>query len=287
MKRGANVTKTVLRRNLLENVAVIIILAVALIFFTFPFYWLVSTSFKVYYEQFSYPPTFIPGQIFLANYRIGLLDLWGIKGITDSSIVASLNTLLVLAIATPAAYSLARFKFKRSESLATWILSQRMLPPIAVAIPLFLIWKMVGWLDTYQALVLTYAVFNLPFAVWMMKGFFEDLPKDMEESAMVDGCSTLTAFVRVALPLTAPGLVATALFCFIFSWNEFLFAVVLTRWTVKTLPVVIPGLVYGHSILWGAICAVTLVGVLPAILIALFLQKYLVRGLTLGAIRGA
>jgi len=281
------VKKTVLRRNLLENAAVIMIVAVALIFFIFPFYWLVSTSFKVYYEQFSYPPTFIPGQAVLTNYRIGLVDLWGIKGITDSSIVASFNTLLVVAIATPAAYSLARFKFKRSESLATWILSSRMLPPIAVAIPLFLLWRMVGWLDTYQALVFTYAAFNLPFAVWMMKGFFEDLPKDMEESAMVDGCSTFTAFVRVALPLTTPALVATALFCFIFSWNEFMFAVVLTRWTVKTLPVVIPGLVMGHSILWGAICAVTLVGVLPEILIVLFLQKYLVRGLTLGAIRGA
>jgi len=287
MKRGVNVRKTALRRNLIENAAVIIILAVALIFFIFPFYWLVSTSFKVYYEQFSYPPTFIPGQAVLTNYWTGLVDLWGIKGITDSSIVASLNTILVLAIATPSAYSLARFKFKRSESLATWILSTRMLPPIAVAIPLFLLWKIVGWLDTYQGLVLTYAAFNLPFAVWMMKGFFEDLPKDMEESAMVDGCSTFTAFVRVALPLTAPGLVATALFCFIFSWNEFLLAVVLTRWTVKTLPVVIPGLVMGHSILWGAICAVTLIGVLPEILIVLFLQKYLVRGLTLGAIRGA
>ena len=279
--------KTVLRRNLLENAAVIMIVAVALIFFIFPFYWLVSTSFKVYYEQFSYPPTFIPGQAVLTNYWTGLVDLWGIKGITDSSIVASFNTLLVVAIATPAAYSLARFKFKRSESLATWILSSRMLPPIAVAIPLFLLWRMVGWLDTYQALVFTYAAFNLPFAVWMMKGFFEDLPKDMEESAMVDGCSTFTAFVRVALPLTTPALVATALFCFIFSWNEFMFAVVLTRWTVKTLPVVIPGLVMGHSILWGAICAVTLIGVLPEILIVLFLQRYLVRGLTLGAIRGA
>ena len=287
MKRGVNVRKTRSRSKLLENAAFIVILAVALIFFVFPFYWLVSTSFKVYYEQFSYPPTFIPGQAVLTNYWTGLVDLWGIKGITDSSIVASFNTLLVVAIATPAAYSLARFKFKRSENLATWILSSRMLPPIAVAIPLFLLWKIVGWLDTYQGLVLTYAAFNLPFAVWTMKGFFEDLPKDMEESAMVDGCSTFTAFVRVALPLTAPGLVATALFCFIFSWNEFMLAVVLTRWTVKTLPVVIPGLVMGHSILWGAICAVTLVGVLPEILIVLFLQKYLVRGLTLGAIRGA
>lgn len=270
-----------------ENILIGIILAIILSLFLFPFFWLVSTSFKVYYEQFSYPPTFIPGQITWTNYQKGLIDLWGIKGITDSSIVASLNTLLVLAIATPAAYALARFKFRRSESIASWILSQRMLPPIAVAIPLFLLWRTFGWLDTYQALILTYTAFNLPFAVWMMKGFFEDLPKDLEESALVDGCSTFQAFTKIALPLTLPGLVATALFCFIFSWNEFLFAVVLTRWTVKTLPVVIPGLVYGHAILWGAICAVTLVGIIPEIVIALILQKYLVRGLTLGAIRGA
>ena len=274
------------RSMVFESVAIALITAGALLFFMFPFYWLVTTSFKMYYEQFSFPPTFIPASFTLVNYRHGLIDLWGIKGIIDSFIVASLNTLLVLAIATPAAYSLARFKTKRSEDLATWILSNRMLPPIAVAIPIFILWKTLGMLDTYQALILTYTTFNLPFATWMMKGFFEELPRELEESALIDGCSTLSAFRRIALPLTAPGLVATALFCFIFAWNEFMFAVVICRWNVKTLPVVIPGLVYGHSILWGAIGGVTLVGILPEIAIALFLQKYLVRGLTMGALKG-
>jgi multiple sugar transport system permease protein len=142
------------------------------------------------------------------------------------------------------------------------------------------------WLDTYQALILTHSLVNLPFAVWMLKGFFEELPQELEEAALVDGCGRLGAFARVALPLVAPGLVATALFCFMFSWNEFLFALILGRSRVTPITVNIAGMIGGHEILWAEISAVSIMASVPIIVMAIVLQRYLVRGLTLGAVKG-
>ena len=266
-----------------KNVIAGIILAVSLFFFLFPIYWMVSTAFKVKAEFWSYPPIYIPTVLTLNNFLEGF-ELGGLESLKHSLIVASCNTVVCVILGSLAAYAIARYRIG-GDNLAFWILSNRMLPPIAFVIPLFLWFRTLKLLDTYPALILAYCTFNLPFATWLLIGFFEEVPKELEEAALVDGCSRLSAFWRVALPVAAPGLVATALLCFIFAWNEFMFALFLMR-EIRTLPVLIPCLIGGHEILWGAISAMGLLSIIPPVLIAILLQKYVIRGMTFGAIKG-
>lgn len=161
-----------------------------------------------------------------------------------------------------------------------------MFPPVAAALPLFFVFQKLKLIDTYYVLIIANTIFVLAFVIWMLKGYFEDLPTELEEAALIDGCSSARAFTLIALPLVAPGLVATTLFAFIFTWNEFLFALLLTRRAVRTLTVMIPSLVGGHEILWGEIAASGIVVIIPGVALALLLQRYLIRGLTLGAVKG-
>lgn len=248
-------------------------------------FWILATSFKGRGEYFTYPPVFIPKEFSFSHFTHALFELGGAKGILNSLIIASFCTIFSLAISAPAAYSLARFRVG-GEHLAFWILSIRMLPPIAVVLPIFLFYGKLHLLDTYRGMILIHAIINIPFAVWLLRGFIEDIPLSLEESALVDGCNRFQAFYKIALPLVAPGLVATALFSFIFSWNEFIFALILTRTKAIPITVVIPNLIGGHEILWAEISALALMASSPIIIFALFLQKYLIRGLTLGAVKG-
>lgn len=261
----------------------IFIIFILLIYLS-PIFWIITTSFKDRGEYFTYPPVFIPKQLDFEHFAHALINLGGAQGIINSLIIATFCTLFSLVISAPAAYSLARFRVG-GEHLAFWILSIRMLPPIAVALPIFLFYRRLHLLDTYQGMILIHAIINIPFAVWLLRGFFEDIPPALEESALVDGCNRFQAFYRIALPLVSPGLVATALFSFIFSWNEFIFALILTRTKAIPITVVIPNLIGGHEILWAEISALSLMASTPIIIFALFLQKYLVRGLTLGAVK--
>ncbi len=267
----------------------IAILVVALIFFMFPVIWMILTSFKRPDEYFTSPPVFIPRSFDLQNYvdamRMPPLGRGGIQGLRDSLIIALATTLVTLVIGTPAAYNLARYR-SGGQNLSFWILSTRMFPPVASALPLFLLFKQFSLLDTYLALIVANTIFNLPFAIWLLKGFIEDLPIDLEEAALIDGAGPFMAFWRITLPLIAPGLVATALFSFIFAWNEFMFALLLTRRAVRPLTVIVPSLVGGHEILWGQIAAIGTIAILPGIILSLLLQRYLIRGLTLGAVKG-
>jgi len=188
-------------------------------------------------------------------------------------------------VGAPAAYAFARFR-TGGENLSFWVLSTRMFPPVASALPLFLVFRFLHLLDTHPALIIANTIFNLPFVIWLLKGFFEDLPVELEEAAVIDGTTIFGAFRRVALPLVAPGLVVTALFSFIFTWNEFMFALLFTRREVRTLTIIVPSLVGGHEILWGEIAAVGVVAIIPNVTLALLLQRFLVRGLTLGAVKG-
>jgi len=265
-------------------ILIVLVLAFALVIFLSPIFWMVLTSFKEKGEYFTYPPVFISKTFDLSHFARGL-EIGGRKGITDSFIIASFATLLSMTVGALGAYSLARFRIG-GKNLAFWILSIRMMPPIASVLPLFLFYRFLRILDTYQALVITYSILNIPFAVWMLKGFFEELPAELEEAALVDGCGRFGAFYKVALPLIAPGLVATALFCFIFSWNEFFFALILSRSRVTPVTVAISGMIGGHEILWAEISAVATMASFPVIAIAIILQRYLVRGLTLGAVKG-
>ncbi len=265
------------------------VLAIALFLFMFPVVWMFLTSFKTESEYFAYPPVFIPHEFSLRNYvnamRFPPNGRGGLQGLRDSLIISLATMLVSVLVGSLAAYSLARFR-TGGENLSFWILSTRMFPPVASALPLFLIFKQIRLLDTYLALIIANTIFNLPFVIWLLKGFFEELPIELEEAALMDGCSLWGAFGRIALPLIAPGLVSTALFSFIFAWNEFMFALLLTRRNVRTLTIIVPSLVGGHEILWGEIAATGVMAIIPGILLSLLLQRYLVRGLTLGALKG-
>lgn len=260
----------------------------ALAFFLAPIVWMVLTSFKTQAEVFSTPPVFIPETFDLRNFVAALAPpprgSDALAAIIDSTVVSVLASLVSVAVGVLAAYSLARYRFG-GPHFAFWILSTRMFPPIATALPLFLIFRNLGLLDTHWALIIANTVFNLPFAIWLLKGFIEDIPKELDESATLDGASPFGAFWRIVLPLITPGLVAAGLFCFIFTWNEFMFALLLTRREVSPLTVMIPSLVGGHEILWGQIAAAGTVAIAPGVVLAITLQRYLVRGLTLGAVK--
>src|SRR5260221_6302944 len=189
-----------------------------------------------------------------------------------------------LVLGSPAAYAIARFQVGK-ENLAFWILSIRMFPQIATILPLFVIFRFAGLVDSYAGLILSYSVFNLPFAIWILKGFIQDLPREIEEAAKVDGASRFQIFRNIVLPLVAPGLVVVALFTFIFAWNDFAYAVIFSGSNVTPLPVVIAQFARGHEILLGPISAAAIIANVPALFLATFLRQYPNPRLTIGAIK--
>ncbi len=261
-----------------------LIVLAALAFFLLPVVWIFLTSFKDQGEVFSYPPVFLAKHF---NFRFYSATLGGAggKALKDSLIVASANTALALLVGVPTAYSISRFRVG-GQHLAFWILSIRMFPPVASAVPLFLLFRKYQLLDSYWALIIAYLTFNVPFVVWFVKGFFDDLPRDLEEAALVDGATRWRAFAGIAVRLAVPGIVTSALLAFVFSWNEFLLALFLTRSQVRTLPVALANLVGGHEIQWGDIGALTVIAIVPVVALALLVQRYVVRGLTFGAVKG-
>ncbi|HEU4875919.1 MAG TPA: carbohydrate ABC transporter permease [Pyrinomonadaceae bacterium] len=264
-------------------------LGAALVFALAPVYWMITISLKTEVDQFATPPPWFGFTPTLAHYYDAFVTRSFGDYLLNSAIVAVASTACALVIGTLAAYALARFQlpWNLNSHLSLWILSTRMFPAIVTAVPLFLMMRDVRLLNTRASLIIVYTAFNLPFVVWMMRGFFAELPRDLEEAALVDGDSRLGALVRIVLPLVAPGLAATAVFCLIVSWNEFLFALVLTQTdAAMTLPVGIAGRVTQFEIKWGVMSAAATVAVVPILVFALALQKYLVRGLSMGAVKG-
>ncbi len=262
-------------------------LGVGLIVALVPTLWLVTTSFKHEVDYLAYPPRLIPRDWTLDGYRV-LFQRNQLGHFFANSVVVTLaSTALSVLIGSMAAYSLARARlpFRLNGILAFWMLLTRMYPAIATAIPYFLIMRELHWLDTRQSLILTYTAFNLPFVIWLMIGFFEELPPELEKAAMVDGCNAWQRFWKIILPLSAPALVATAILSAVLAWNEFLFAVMLTRIEAKTLPVVMSGFITDKGMLWDQMTALGVITVLPVLIFALAVQRYLVRGLTLGAVK--
>jgi multiple sugar transport system permease protein len=213
-------------------------------------------------------------------YSQGMLDFT-----MNSVVVVGLTTLLALLIGTPAAYAFSRLRFRGSEKLSSTILSMRFMPPLAVAIPLFLMMKAIGLQDTYLGLILPYTSFSLPLVVWIMIGFFDEVPREIDDAALVDGCSHLAVLWRVMLPLVRPGLVTAALFGAIFIWNEFLVALyVIDSRDLETISLGAATLVSAQRpIDWNIAAAVGVVTVIPILIFSLFVQRYIVRGLTAGA----
>ena len=257
--------------------------SIALIFFLFPILWIILTAFKTGAEFMHEPPVWIPQTPTLASFE-NVITSGGLNSLTNSLVISSVATGMSLVIGSLAAYGLSRYRVG-GDDLPFFILSQRFMPPVAVIFPFLLVFKALRWMDTWQALVVVHLTFNLPYAVWMMRGFFAEVPLEMEEAALVDGCSPLGAFWRIALPLTTPGLVATGVFCFIFSWSEFFFGVCLTQTKAIPLAVQLPMFFGKQMIMWGNVGALSVIAILPLIVMSFFVQRYLVRGLTLGAVR--
>jgi len=267
--------------GILKHSILIIICAVVL----FPLIWIIMQSLKTYFDTIAVPPKVIFSPV-LQNYRDVLNRPGFIFSFRDSLIVALGSVGLVLLIGTPCGYALARFKFRGREDIGFFLLSTRMMPPIVVIVPFIRIFHSLGIADTHLGLILGHILVNLALVVWLMRGFFTDVPREIEEAAMLDGCSQMSAFSRVILPLVVPGLVATALLSFLFSWNEFLFALTLTSIKVKTLPVYMASEFVGYlAVQWGPLSAAGILAILPTLIFIAVIQKHLVRGLTFGALK--
>lgn len=270
------------------------LMLVVLVVFLFPIFWMVVTSFKAPEEVLTRPPTFVFTPT-LENYRYAFEEADFSLFIRNTVVVAGLSTLLVIAFGSLASYSFARYN-PGDGHILFFILTTRMMPGIAVVMPFFLIFRDLGktsigqlfalGLDQVGALVVAYTVFNLPFAIWLMYSFFQDIPTELEHSARLDGYGRLQVFRKVVLPLAAPGIAVTAIFSLLFAWNEFLFSYILTRDQARTITVGVSGFQTQQGILWGPLAAAAVVCILPMLVIALFLQRYMVRGLTFGAVRG-
>ena len=261
--------------------------SVLLVVTLFPLYWTVNTSLKPADETVTSPPTFVPENPTLDGYVNVLFESDALSALLNSTVVSVGATLLALLIGVPAGYAYARNAGKvGGKHTAFWILSIRMFPPIAPILPLFFLFRQLGLVDTFPAMILLYLTFNVPLVVWLMRSFFQDVPQAVEEAALIDGYSRFQAFYKVALPLVTPGLVATTLLVWVFSWNEFQFALVFARDSVRTYPPLIPTLVGGHATLWNQIAALSTLAMLPVIAISLLMQRRLIRGLTLGAVKG-
>ncbi len=266
----------------------LVLLGIFLIFTLFPIYWLINTSFMM---EEHFPPLFIPPSFNLDNFKAMLggagEGYGGLKIILDSAIISIFSTLLSVFLGSLAAYGFSRFKKHPigNKNILFWILTTRMLPPVAIVVPLFLLFKRLYLIDTYQGLIITYLIFNLPFVIWLMKKFFDDVPIELEEAAIIDGCSRFRVFYAISIPLVKPGIVAVTLFSWVFSWNEFLFALLLTRTVVRPFPPMIPLMAATDNIRWSWIAALSVIAAIPVIGVIILLRKYLVRGLSLGAIK--
>lgn len=262
--------------------AIVIVVALCAVF---PFYWMVITSLKTTAEALAYPPTFWPSEITFDHYRVALLEKGVGYSLVNSLIVAVCTTALALALGAPAAWAIARFEFRFKRDLWFWFITNRMISPICVALPFFLIARTLGILDTHLVLILLYLTFNLPIVVWICADQFRGVPKELDEAAKLDGLGLFMTFVRIGLPLAAPGLVVSAIFSFLFSWNELLFALIMTRSDTRTAPVAATTFMSGYELPWGEIMATGTPIVLPVIVFALCVSKHLVRGLTMGAVK--
>jgi multiple sugar transport system permease protein len=261
------------------------VLALFLLWVLVPILQVALNSFKTENDIFTSKPrvTFHPT---LSNYHTVFGQLAFLHYLLNSTIVAVGTTVLSLVVGVPAAYALARLPVPGREWWAGGILFTRMAPAVALVVPIFVIFDRLQLLGTYWALILADTTFNLPIVIWLMRGFFEEVPVELEEAAVVDGTSRFGAFTRVALPLVTPGLAASAVLCLLFSWNEFLFALVLSNSQTQTVPIGVAGFVGTVSIDWGGSSAAAVIAMIPVFVLGLLAQRFLVRGLTLGAVKG-
>jgi multiple sugar transport system permease protein len=249
----------------------------------FVFYWMITLSLKPQVDATAYPPHFFWFKVTFKGYvdvfakNPFLLYTW------NSLVVATGCTVLGLIVGLPCAYSIAHW---RQSGLALVVLAARIIPGISYLIPWYILFRNLKMVDTYQALILTHLVVGLPIVIWVMIGFFEDIPTELREAALIDGCTDYGAFLRVAVPLVKPGVVATGILSFIFSWNNFLFSVILAGRNTRTLPIAVFNMIGYEEINWGPLAAAATMITLPVIILTLIIQRHIVTGLTFGAVKG-
>ncbi len=264
-----------------------IILIIITLVSIFPLVWIVLASFKTELEMFRVQGNIFPNSLYLENYKEVLFgNNSRLQFLKNSLIISLVSTFVVVLVSSTAAFGFAKFKIKNSQHIEFWILSTRMMPPIAALIPLSIIIRKLNLFDTHLGIIILYVLFNVPYATWMLTIFFRQLPHEIDEAAMIDGCSWFQVFRIISLPQILSGLFSVATLVFIFTWNELLFAMILTGRAAKTLPVAITEYAGGVFIRWELMAAAATLQILPAIIIVIFLQKYLISGLSLGSVKG-
>ncbi len=258
-------------------------LLLVILFALFPFYWMVSSSLKDQTQLLASPPVWVFAPT-LANYQDIFADSHVTTAVLNSLIVATTTTLLAVILGTPAAFALARYEFRGKADLWFWFISNRFISPIVLALPVYLLAQQAGLLNTRLVLILIDLTFNLPIVIWICTDQFRSIPPDIEQSARLEGADQFNIFWRIYLPLGVPGVAVSAIFAFIFSWNELMYALVLiTSQGLKTAPVVATNFMSGYELPWGKIMATGTVIVLPVTIFALLVSRHMVRGLTMGA----
>jgi len=257
-----------------------------LLAWVFPIVWSVLNSFKTEQDVLAYPPKLVFSPT-LAAYRDVLFGSSSILPNLWSSFVISVGTTIVtIVLAVPAAYALARVRMSGKRLAGFYVLATQMLPPVGIIIPYFLVLRNIGWIDTYQGMILIYLSFSLPFAIWLMVSYFEEIPLEMEEAAYLDGASRMRALWRIIIPQVQGGIAVTVVFVFLNAWNEFLFAVVLSGNTVRPVTIAMFNFVSVEQTLWAKLAAVSVLAMLPVIVLGVVAQKNIVKGLTVGAVKG-
>lgn len=278
--------KSITRRRKIATTLLMIGLLIGLIYSIFPFLWMISTSLKPNHEVFAIPQTLIPQDPTLDAYDTIFHSSTRMRYFLNSIIVSLVVTILTLIISIFAGYAFSRFEFKGKKLMNMFIINTQAIPPIALMIPYFSMIVMMNLHDTLWALILTYLVFTLPYGVLMMTGYFNTINKALDEAVMVDGGSSMTILWKILVPISLPGIVATAVYTFILSWNEYLYALTLTQsQSMRTVPVGIQLLIGEHFYVWNEMMAMSFLGSIPVLIIYLFCQKYVVAGMTAGSVK--
>jgi multiple sugar transport system permease protein len=269
----------------LTNVARLAVVLIMMVWAVGPVLWLFLTSVKPDNIVSAMPPVWFFAPT-LQNYAALIRSADFSRYLVNTLIVATITSILASAIGFLSAYSFTRFRYRGATFLPLFYLVVRMVPRISLVLPFYIIATWVGIINTKTALIVSYTAFALPFGIWMMIGFLQELPIDLEEAAAIDGCSRFQILTKIVMPLVAPGLATTAIFAFLLGWNEFLFALILSGPESRTLPVMVAGFETDRGILWGQFSAAAVSIMLPVVAVALVLQRHIVRGLTMGAVKG-
>jgi len=288
MRRKKNVySSTDILTNFLTRPVKWIVLTITIVGVLFPLYWLVSNAVKLPGEYIQYPPVLIPSAVTWTNFDAIFSKYGAGKGLANTAIVAVVSTIACVSFGSMSAYAIAKgsLKSKLRNVFGLWFMIQKMYPAISIAIPVFFVMRTLGLIDTQIALIVMYTSFNLPLVVWLMIGFFQEVPSEIEQSGAIDGCSMWQRFFLLALPIVKPGIVASAILTFVSAWNEFLFAALLSINRSKTLSVAVAGFINDRALEWGPMSAMGTLLIIPVVIVVWSLQRSFVAGLSMGSVK--